>query len=230
MHKNWKASLQSFSQPVPLQIESTDEGFALSLQHQYGITEGPAHLVLTNKDQQFVYEVNLHNSTFGLVSEADYRSPKTVNPDSSLEQHRMVHTIDEWRNLLFTQNTLSYFKEEVVDLLPTAASYRAQKQNPISAFYVQPGSPVSIPISAVYDARENVFNITAGPLKDKYNNTVANGTMVAFLYSDGLRESRMEAALLNGLATVIIPATRKNLWLRAAVNTTTSNTIQLNAE
>lgn len=228
-HKNWQASLQSFTQPVPLKLEPTDQGFALSLQHQYGIAEGPAHIVLTYEEQQFLYEVNLHNNSFGLVSEADYRSPKTVNPDSSLEQHRMLHTIDQWRNLLYKHNTGSYFKEDIIALSPVAATYRAQKEKPISAFYVQPGSAVAIPVRAVFDSKAQVFSVTAGPLQDKHQNTVANGTMVAFLYNDGRQDYRMEAALLNGSTTVRIPATARKMWLQAVVHTTRSSTIQLQA-
>ena len=225
--KNWQAVLLSFTQPVPLQIDYTSDGFILQLQHEFGITEGPAHIILSKNNQHFIYEVNLQNESYGSITEKDYRSPKTVNPDSSLVLHQMIHSIDEWRNLVYTNQSLQYFSEELLLLAPTAGTFRAQKEKPITAFYVQPGSATAVNVNAVYNKAENVFEVTAGPLKDKYNNTVANGTTVAFIYTDGQNHYRMEAALQNGTASVKIPSNKKTYSLYAKVNETISNTIQL---
>jgi len=225
--KNWEAVLVSFIQPVPLQINFTTNGFTLRLQNKYGITEGPAYIILSKNNRQFIYNVNLHNESFGSITDKDYRSPKTVNPDSSLVLHRMIHSIDEWRNLIYTNQSLQYFKEELLSLSPVAGTSRAQEDKPITAFYVQPGSATTINVNAVYNKDERVFEATAGPLKDKHNNTVANGTIVAFIYTDGQNHYRMEAALQNGTAIVKIPATGKSYSLYAKVNETISSTIQL---
>lgn len=228
--KNWEAVLVSFMQPVPLQINYTTNGFILRLQNKYGITEGPAHIILSNNNQQFIYEVNLHNIASGIITDKDYRSPKTVNPDSSLVLHRMIHSIDEWRNLIYTHQSLQYFKEELLSLSPAAGTFRAQEEKPITAFYVQPGSATTINVNAVYNKDENLFEVTAGPLKDKHKNIVANGTIVAFIYTDGQNHYRMEGALQNGTAVVKIPATGKSYSLYAKVNDTFSSTIQLAAQ
>jgi hypothetical protein len=225
---NWKAILQSFTQPVPLNIQFTKDGFILSTQNKYGITEGTAQLILSNGTEQFYYHLNLQNSSSGAVTDIDYRSPKTVNPDSSLAQHRMLHTIDEWRNILNAQQQLQPFYEDIIQLTPVAGTFRAQKEKALSSFYVQPGSATTITVSSVYNKEEKVFRVTAGPLKDKHNNTVANGTMVVFIYSDNEQTYRIEAALLNGFAGVKIPAEKnKGYRLMAKVNETVSGQIQL---
>lgn len=228
--KDWTAVLMSFTQPIPLQIEYTKDGFLLRLQKQYGITEGTAQIILLKNKQHFIYEVTLLNNSLGNISEKDYRSPKTVNPDSGLVSHQMIHNMDEWRNLIVLKNTQTYFKEVLLSLQPTAGTFRAQKEKPITAFYVQPGATVAINLNALYNKEEKVYKVTAGPLKDKYKNTVANGTNVAFIYTDGQKHFRMETALQNGTAAVKIPASGKPFSLYAKVNETFSSTIQLAAQ
>lgn len=225
--KQWEASVVSFTQPIPMELVETQAGFLLTSKNQAGITEGPAQLILRHGRQTFYYEFNLHNKSFGSISERDYRSPKTVNPDSSLQQQRMVHRIDEWRNVMSYQNSPGYFKEELLTLQPVAGTFRAQAEKPVSAFYVQPGSAISITVNSVFMKEENHFMVTAGPLKDKYNNTVANGTEVAFLYNDGETTYRTAASTIDGFASVKIPARKKAYALKAKVNETISATIQL---
>jgi hypothetical protein len=226
-HKNWKASLLSFTQPIPVLLDTNSNGFSLSLQHSYGVTEGPAQIVLSYNKQFFYYDVTLHNNSFGVITERDYRFPKTVNPDSSLKQQRMLHRIDEWRNIINAPHQTKHFYEDIIQLNPIAGNYRAQKSKPISAFYIQPGSAVAIPVQSIYSKANDEFIVTAGPLKDANSNTVANGTLVAFLYTDGEKNYRTEAALLNGMAIVHLPAKQKSFLLKANIHTTYSNTIQL---
>jgi hypothetical protein len=226
---NWQAVLATFTQPVPLQIDYTDEGFALRLHHKFGITEGPAHIILSKNNRRFFYRVNLLNASFGSITDREYRSPKTINPDSGIASQKINHTIDSWRNLIFTEQSADYFKEELISLSPVAGTFRAQKEKPITAFYVQPGSAIHISLNALYDKEDNSFEVTAGPLKDKHGNIVANGTTVAFIYTDGQKHYRMEAALQNGMAKVKIPARAKTYNVYAKVNETISLTIQLTA-
>lgn len=224
----WKATLLSFAQPVPLVIKFTRDGFILSPQNKFGITEGAATLILSKNSQSFFYDMNLQNNSFGNLTNKDYRSPKTINPDSSLAQHRIWHTIDEWRNILNAPGQLQPFYEDIIQINPIAATYRAQSDKALSAFYVQPGSCTSIELKSDFVEEENVFLVTVGPLKDAYNNTVANGTMVAFIYGDDEYTYRMESALLNGFATIKIPAEKnKQFSLIARINETVSKQIQL---
>ncbi len=221
--KNWNATLQSFTQPIPLNISYHDSGFNIQLQNKQGITEGPAKIILNNGEYYFYYDVLLVNKEV-IAAKKDYRSPKTVNPDSSLQQQRIIHQIDRNRNIVADDNT--YFKEEIITLSPKAGTYRAIANEPLTAFYVQAGSCVNINVKSTYNKEKELFTVTAGPLKDKYNNTVADGTLVAFIYNDSAQTWRMEAALMDGIATVFIPAGKK-YTLHAKVNETISNTITL---
>jgi hypothetical protein len=223
-YKNWKACLQGFIQPVPLQLQYQDSGFVIKLLHREGISEGPAQIILNSGEQYFYYNLLLVNKQIA-ATKKDYRSPKTVNPDSSLQQQRILHQVDANRNILY--ENAEYFSEEEITLAPKAGTYRAIASEPLSAYYVQAGSCVSIPIKSSYKKENEVFTVTAGPLKDKFNNTVADGTLVTFIYFDGVQTYRMEAALLNGIATVFIPSGGKKYTLTAKVNNTISHTITL---
>lgn len=225
--KNWEAAILTFTQPIPLKIIYTDSGFILSQKTKFGTIEGPAQIVVANGNRHFYYPVNLLNKEWSVITDKDYRSPKTVNPDSGLKQQRIIHTIDRWRNLLYTKQTPQYFVEEEITLSPKAGTYRAIANEPLTAYYVLAGSCVSINVKSTYNKEKELFTVTAGPLKDKYNNTVADGTLVAFIYTDEEQTWRMEAALLDGVATVFIPATSKKYTLHAKVNETISNTITL---
>ncbi len=226
--KNWKAVLLNFTQPVPLSVRHNDTGITISAVHKKGVTEGPAQLCLSTGDHYFFYPVHLRNSKPVLVSKKDYRSPKTVNPDSSLYQQKIIHDIDEYRNLAPLKNYPGYFAEEEILLPPQAGTSRAIKAEPLSSFYVQPGSCTAIPISAVYIAATKSFSITAGPLQDKYGNTAANGTRVAFSFTDGQTSSRMEAAVWNGYSTISIPSTgNTRCSIKAMINQTVSKTLNL---
>jgi hypothetical protein len=223
--EKWEATLYTVTQPV--RYTTTYQNGKLSLQpaHHSGVSEGSAQLCLSSGNQHFFYTVYLKNVT-PLYLYKDYRSPKTVNPDSSLQQQRIVHSIDENRNIVQTNNR--YFFEEEITLSPKSGVYRAIKEEPLSAYYVQPGSCTSIPLKALYKKDEKSFSVIAGPLKDKYNNTVADGTQVAFIYSDGVQTYRMETALLNGYAESSIPALpTRNMMLQAKVNETVSEKIQM---
>jgi hypothetical protein len=227
----WEAVLLSFTQPVPLQLSYTDSGFMVSQANQSGITEGKAQIVLTYKDQVFFYPVTLINKESGHISEKDYRSPKTVNPDSSLNQQSLQHAIDQWQNLVSTPQNPEYFKEFMLGLNPITGTFRARKEEAITAFYVQPGSCTSIPLQAVYREEKSAFNVTAGPLKDAFGNTVANGTMVKFLYKKTNTTWQMESVLQNGFTTVLIPTVKgEQITLTAFVQQTQSPTLTLNAE
>ncbi len=225
---NWSASLISFIQPIPLSIKYNSDGFTVLNENKNGVIEGPAQICLSSGSEYFYYPVNLQNKEWSAVTHKDYRSPKTVNPDSSLHQQRMVHDINQYRNLVYTEKKSNYFFEEDIMLAPKAGNYRAISNEPLTAYYIQPGSCVNIPVKAIYNKQKDLYEVTAGPLKDKYDNQVADGTLVAFIYTDNKTTNRMEAASLHGYASVFIPAKgQSTVSLKTKVNETTSATIQL---
>ena len=225
----WTAALLTFSQPVPLELIPTLYGFKLTAGQPYGITEGPAQLMLASGQQHFYYPCMVQNADTRQRELMDYRSPKTVNPDSGLHQHRMIHQVDPWRNLVKTGlQEDSYFSEEELTLGPLAGTYRAQEAKPLSAYYVQPGTPVSLPVQWFWDGEESSYVVTAGPLKDAYGNTAANGTRLSFNYRDDTLLYQREATLLDGFATIRIPGAGRNYSLQVQADITRSDIIQLN--
>jgi hypothetical protein len=227
--KNWAARLYSFGQPIPLKIQYTETGFYLSQKNQSGVIQGPGIIYLRAGSNDYFYDVSLVNKENPGTILSDYRSPKTVNPDSSLTHQKLFIAIDHWRNVVPSNQTAGYFEEKEISVPPITGVYRAQVKDPLSSYYVQPGSCTSIPLQAEFNTDRSTFHVVAGPLKDAYDNQVADGTVVAFMYEDGVYSYRMEATVHNGSSTVDIPVKANHTYtLVAAVNETKSLEIQLN--
>lgn len=221
----WKASLLSFVQPIQLEVMPSSEGFMIYLKEKTGITEGPAQLLLQHEDVSFFYPIQFQNASPGLVTEKDYRSPKTVNPDSSLHQHRMLYTTTQWRNLQQLSKSTQYFAENILDLTTKTGSYPAQENNPVSTFYVQPGSVKNIYLFASYQSWNNCYTVETGQLKDAYNNIIANGTNVVFSYWNKNIVYKMEALTVDGKASIRIPASEESYSIAATIGQYSSPTI-----
>ncbi len=224
---NWEACIQTFVQPIPLSIKYTADGFILTQPTRHGAIESAAQLILSNGQDHFYYNVHIINKEFSAIQNRDYRSPKTLNPDYGLVQQRLKHSIDQWRNLIFLPNKLEYFFEDELKLAPKAGVYRIKADESLSAYYVQPGSCTAISISYKFNKDDNNYTVIAGPLYDAYNNMVANGTLVAFVYTANFKTHRMETSLINGVATSFIPYQNNDIQLHAEINNTVSNTITL---
>jgi hypothetical protein len=224
----WRAWLLTATQPVQLTNDYQNKKLVASALHKKGITEGPARICLQSDEQFFFYPVYIINSDTTPVINRDYRSPKTVNPDSSLGQQRIIHQYDINRNIEQTQRGHHFFYENEIRLSPVTATYRAIELEPLTSFYVQPGSCVSIPVSATFNSDKQVYDVIAGPLKDKDGNIVADGTSIAFIYTNGKETSRMEVSLLKGYAQALLPVLQKNGYtLIVRVNKTVSTKITL---
>lgn len=223
----WKAILYSFIQPIELEVKEDGAGFSIHFKHNSGVVEGPANLVLYNEYVQCSYSVYLKNKTREFVVKRDYRSPKTVNPDSSLKQHRIIHQYDEWRNIVSLQND-SLFYEDLLAIDPIVGTYRAQEDIPLSSYYVQPGSSIDVPVEATFSNEKGCFLVNIGPLKDAYNNTVADGTLLTLIYTDGLKTYQKEVQLLNGIVEAYIcESMQSSLTLTVKVNEKRSKSILL---
>ncbi|MBC7722853.1 MAG: hypothetical protein H7068_12570 [Pedobacter sp.] len=229
-HQQWSASLLTPTQPIALAIKiSGKHCITTNLLYAAGVTEGPAEICLSSGNSFFYYPVYLLNKKIDSVIHKDYRSPKTVNPDSSLHHQRMLHSFDVYRNIMLLPNKNNkFFFEDNIYLPPKTAIFRADKKFALSSFYVQPGSCTIIAVKALYNKQQQIFSVTAGPLKDKYDNAVADGTLVAFVYTNQQATYRMETSVLNGFANVNIPTEageQYQLW--AKINETVSKVITL---
>jgi hypothetical protein len=226
--KEWKAVLYSGVQPLVLQTSFNNHLLTLTASEDAAVIEGAAQICLENDSQFFYYPLYLKNKPGMQQLYKEFRSPKTLNPDSSLRQQRIVYNRDVQGNLLAVPGKPAYFFEEDKILPPLVAVERAVKDDALSAFYVQPGSCKAVPLRVTYRREEKNFYVTAGPLKDQHGNTVADGTMVSFCYSNGSGTARMESTLLNGMASVCIPAAEnEGSRLVAVVNNIISQPVQL---
>lgn len=226
--REWIANLQAFVQPIPLEISYSETGFQLEQIHRAGVLEGPAKLHLQSGDHHFTYEVYLKNADKSKVNVVDYRSPKTVNPDSILQHQKILLAKDEWMNIVPVEEGNGYFLEEELSTPAQSGVYYAQKAKPISAYYVQPGSCVAIPLRATYLKNENLYEIEAGPLKDQYGNNIADGSLLVFHYSDGQMVYRREVASYGGQARTLIKAdSLKHFSLYAKIDGVISSSLFL---
>lgn len=221
--ENWEVFLITSIQPI--ELKSSYKSGILTIQSPLkgGVLEGMAQLYLRNKDADFYYPIKLTN-TEASSSVIDFRSPKTLNPDSILNQQRIIYQIDEFRNIVPNQRK-ELFKEDELRISPKAGIYKTSKNNPLTSYYVQPGSCVEIPLTFIYNTFENSYEIKAGPLMDKYKNTIADGTLVTFVY-ESQQIGKMEINALKGFAIAKIPA-NVNYQIYAQIDQLTSKKIVL---
>lgn len=225
--KNWSAILYSFTQPIILTVVPEKEGFYMTTNRKTGITEGPANLCLINGDKRYFYTFNLMNKLDTTTLLVDYRSPKTVNPDSCLNQQSIRYCLDNYKNIKLWDN-IHYFQEKEYILPPIAKTYRAIDSQPITAYYMQPGSCVLIPIHYRFISEKNQYEVTVGKLLDKYGNNIANGSLIRFIYTGGEKNYRQESMVKDGYASAIIPAIDNPTYtLYAETNSVKSETIML---
>jgi len=169
--------------------------------------------------------VNSHNAK---VDSFDYRSPKTINTDSSFKQHQIIHSIDQWRNLSFMEGDSSIFHEDTLLVGHHVGFYRVFQDKPLSSYYVQAGSCKELSLQYEYNEDSNSFEVIVGPLYDDFLNPVSDGTLVIFNYSDGVMFYTKEVQLKGGYAkTEIKYAPNQIISLYAQINETKSQLIEL---
>ncbi|NND07789.1 MAG: hypothetical protein HKN87_15540 [Saprospiraceae bacterium] len=226
--REWEAVLFTFIQPLSLEVIYTNSGFYVSQKDDLGVVEGPGRICLKSGNSHFYYEVLLDNRDVGVTTAKDYRSPKTVNVDSSLSHQRIAFILDEWSNVVDPGGSLHFFEEQEIILTSRVGVYRTKVKTPLSAYYIQPGSCTSVPLHYEFRPKANIYKVMAGPLQDQYGNMVGEGTMVAFVYDDGQYTNQMEVMSQNGYATIEVSSSGSTVYsLFAKVNETFSSTIQL---
>lgn len=200
--RDWKVLLVTSVQPIVLGSSYKNGILKVQSPLRGGVIEGSAEICLTNGDVNYYYPIQLINKK-AKASTIVFRSPKTVNPDSSLAQQRIQYQVDEYRNLIAAKNNQLFEEKEV--LLPSkTGTYHSEGNHPLTSYYVQAGSCVGIPLKSSLNVREKVFEVTAGPLKDKNENIIADGTLVTFVYQNEYF-TKMEVSALKGFAIAKIP-------------------------
>jgi hypothetical protein len=225
--KKWEANLVSFIQPLPITSKFSNDSLFIQLNPSKGVVEGLAQLCLQNGKATHVYHFYLQNESKSITKLKDYRSPKTVNPDSGLLQHRIKHVIDENRNIVSGENG-SLFFEDKLQFSPIVKTYRAIANEPLTAHYVQAGSATSIPIVALYNENLKQYEIKVGVIYDANQNIIADGTNITFEYSNASTKGIANATTLNGIAKILLPFTKNSGYnLVAKIHQTKSVTIKL---
>ena len=227
-HAEWVAILYTHIQPLKLRTHyASGRLMVYLLPEQGGIIEGPARVALAHEDQVYYYPVTVRNSSQEPGSKKDYRSPKTVNPDSALVQQQIVHVIGPSRNLIKLPGA-GYFREQELTLDPTVAVYRADAGRPLTAYYVEPGSCVNVPVRAGFKKGINSFEVVVGPLLDTYGNTVADGTLVTLTLKSGDTVWHLEDNLQDGKVSHTLPASKfAGFDIQASVQDRFSKTLKL---
>lgn len=199
----WQAWVSTPVQVVYPQVTQQDKHLSISINPKNGVIEGPAFLTLQSGADQFVYPIYLKNpeTNSQLV---DLRSPKTVNTDSSMIQQQILYSYDFSGNLSVLDGG-SYFKENTIGLTPKTGTFKGMTPTTESSFYIDPGTVSEIPLSFTQDDNSGTVTLKAGPLVDRYNNEVADGTLVLFLLEKDDQRKKIEAVVKDAYSLLTLP-------------------------
>ncbi|MBB5634974.1 hypothetical protein HDE68_000859 [Pedobacter cryoconitis] len=223
---DWNITLQTFIQPIELKTRKEKGKIIANLPLINGLTEGPGWIRLSKNKTYFDYPVIIKNRLPLDKLKKIYRSPKTVNPDSNLNQQSINYSTDQYSNLLLVNK--NYFFEEQLHLNSKTGTYYAIDKDALSTYYVQSGTCEYIPIKMKERNKDN-YIIKIGPLTDQYQNILADGTMIKILCWDAKSTFSMQAYSLRGIANVSIPISHsRNYLFMAQINRVNSSIINLN--
>ncbi|KPM47313.1 hypothetical protein [Jiulongibacter sediminis] len=218
-----EARLYTASKTFSLKIKK-DENFELSIPEEVeGIIEGPAILLIDLDGEQFVYEFYLVNQIICGSERVDYRSPKTVNPDSVLEHQQIIHYIDDFRNIMQPENK-PLFEEHILGLTGKSGFYEAIENEPITNYYVQPGTATKLPIAIKKE--KNELGVSIGPVTDAIGNLIADGTLISIYYTSNEVEYQMQTIIRNGYASIPLNTSKEISNIYAVTNGLKSSVIE----
>lgn len=223
----WDAYLTTFTQPIKLHTSFENNVLRVYYKSKNGIIEAPTKVCLVNRNKIFTYNYFLKNSDNVKIISKDYRSSKTVNPDSSLHHDKISYKIDKWQNLISINNLI--FNQQQINHKPKVATYNAIPQKNISAYYIVPGSCTSIELNYEKDAVRGFFVVSTTQLFDKYQNIIANGTKVKFELFNNKEVFKAYSATENGVAKIRLPIQMyKGFEAKATIHLVNSPSILLN--
>ena len=201
--QDWKASVSTAVQMIYPELLQTEEKLLVIIRPEKGVIEGSAFLTLESGTYQFVYPITLKNQK-GKSQIADLRSPKTLTADSSMVQQQILYSYDSFGNLTQVEQDV-YFVERNVEMLPKTGTFKSEAASPRSSFYVDAGTVKEIPISYSKDSYNQQITIKAGPLVDRFENKIANGTQILFYFQKEKQHKKIEAVVLDAFAVLTLP-------------------------
>ncbi|MBD8488978.1 hypothetical protein IFO69_09500 [Echinicola sp. CAU 1574] len=200
--EEWEGILFTSSQPIILEGKQVSGKLRLSIPMGKNLIGGPANLELRNGKHAFYYPLWLKVDTVE-VKWIEFRSPKTVNTDSVLMHQQLVYKTDGIGNILKVDSDL-WFKERSITLSEEVGVYPTSDDEPLKAFYVQPGSPTAVPL--MLKEKEGSINndLIVGPMKDRYGNLLADGTLVKIILKNDTKTWLKEIYAKDGMANMTI--------------------------
>ncbi|MEN2281457.1 hypothetical protein AAGF08_04905 [Algoriphagus sp. SE2] len=200
---NWTAWVNTPVQVIYPQLTRINNQITLRINPSEGVIEGQAFLTLQRDENQFIYPISLKNQEAkGQLQ--DLRSPKTVNTDSSMIQQQVLYAFDHSGNLSELEEGV-FFKENYLELFPNAGTFQGLTSTAVSSFYVDPGTVKEIPLTYSLNKYNQTVEIKAGPLKDRYNNSVSNGTLAIFFLEKGKEQKRIETVVQDSYCQLTMP-------------------------
>jgi hypothetical protein len=199
----WVALISTPIQVIYPQLSQNKNQLTVILNPKDGVIEGPAFLTLQLNDSQFIYPISLRNPETKTSLE-ELRTPKTVNTDSSMIQQQILYSFDLSGNLSELDEGI-YFQENYLELSPKTGTFKSSTSTPVSSFYVDPGTVTEIPLNFTLDNYNKVVSIKAGPLVDKFENAVSNGTLVIFYLEKNGEKKRIEAVVQDSYCQLEMP-------------------------
>lgn len=216
--EEWKFVLLTQRQPILLKPEFHQGAGVIPLQFPFDFYQGPAVLCCMHGERRYFYSLLLVDDRVAgrPVIQKEYRSPKTVNPDSSLAQQRICFDLDTSRNILpyarrYPGMPTPYFYSDTVWLPPVARTLVVQPPANISAVYVQPGTVGDIALRGAFSVSDRGFSLWTENLQDRFGNAIADGTMVDFVFypeggpDDDNGMHQVESPAVRGAAAAFIP-------------------------
>ena len=201
--QDWKASVSTAVQVIYPEISQTDERLLLIIRPEKGVIEGSAFLTLESGTYQFVYPITLKNKKVNSQI-ADLRSPKTLTADSSMVQQQILYSHDPFGNLTQVDQE-AYFVERHVEMLPKTGTFKSETESPRSSFYVDAGTVKEIPVFYTRDSYNKQLTIKAGPLVDRFENKIADGTQILFYFQKDKQLKKIETVVLDAFAVLTLP-------------------------
>lgn len=224
--EEWAAYLQTYRQPVPLLLTKSSEGFSLQFLKEDTPTAGCAIICLSHGDSTFFFPIELIEKSTLPKKYIDFRSPKTLNPDSILVHQKIVYFIDSKRQIV-PLRTDRFYQESLLAQKPKVAKIRAIPSSSLSTFYIQAGSCVKIPIVGITNNMQHTYDLKIGPLMDESQNFIADGTLVSIHYTENEQIFTREIVSLNGYANTSLPINGYPKVVYAQINDLTSQKIKL---
>lgn len=224
----WSTSIQTFRQTYLIKNEIIDSILSLHISLEETFNEGSAYLILNDGISNYFYPLVLKNNYKRTKwKKFDFRSPKTVNTDSTLQHQSLIYYLDTLQNILLS-DTSSYFPFKKISLNTLTEKKQALAFQNLSTYYVNPGNAISIELQYIKNLIKNKYTISTLPLKDKYNNIVTDGTLLTFTILQNKKTIIQEVQTQNGIAQIEVPIDAKaNTSITAHTATTISNTLHL---